>query len=81
MSYKNLIFSTLQLLDKRVGLKMREQHQYYFMSIEVCMESTLARMCNKTVSNGPQIIEKDIPFVLDAYFIIRNLIDYKKLGN
>ena len=80
MSYKNSIFSTLQLLDKRVGLKMREL-QYYFMGIEVCMEATLARMCDKTVSNGPQIIEKDIPFVLDAYFIIRNLIDYKKLGN
>ena len=60
---------------------MREQPQYYFMGIEVCMEATLTIMCDKIVSNGPKIIERDIPFVLDAYLIIRNLIDYKKLGN
>lgn len=56
---------------------MREQLQYYFMGKEVCVEATLIIMCDKTMSNGPQIIEKDIPFVLDAYFIIRNV--YKKL--
>ena len=51
------------------------------MGIEVCMEATLTITCDKIVSNGPKLIEKDIPFVLDAYLIMRNLIDYKKLGN
>ena len=60
---------------------MREQPQYYFMGKEVCIEATLIIMRDKTISNEPQIIEKDIQFVLDAYFIIRYLIDYIKLGN
>ena len=60
---------------------MREQPQYYFMGKEVCMEATLIIMWNKTISNEPQMIVKDISFDLDVYFIIRNLIDYIKLGN
>ena len=51
------------------------------MGNEVCMEAILIIMWDKPISKEPQIIEKDIPFVLDAYFIIRNIINYIKLWN